>query len=104
MPTITPEYLREVAPYGADCETVMAAADEMEHINEVACRLVDRLSEEVTEARAEIKRLRADRDLWHARAFAMFWKLPKDLKVGDLQRDAERALAFVRADSGSAKK
>lgn len=47
----------------------------------------------------EIVRLREERDMWHARAFAMFWKLPGDLKIGDLRRDSEAALKYIVTDS-----
>ena len=44
------------------------------------------------EAAAEIERLRTERDIWRARAFAMFWRLPDHLTLGELQDDARRAM------------
>lgn len=49
------------------------------------------------DALAKIKELEEERDTWKARAFAMFWKLPGDLTIGELQDDAERARAFIGA-------
>ena len=50
---------------------------------------------QLEEARREIEKLKAERDLWQARAFAMFWRLPGDTLIGDLQRDTEKARAFL---------
>ena len=44
----------------------------------------------------EIERLRAERDMWHARAVAMFWKLPDDTLCGDLRKDTATALAALK--------
>lgn len=43
----------------------------------------------------ERDRLRAERDTWHARAFAMFWKLPGELTIAELQADTYRARTFL---------
>jgi hypothetical protein len=51
---------------------------------------------EYGQMRREIESLRQERDTWHARAFAMFWKLPGDLTLGELQDDAERARVFIQ--------
>lgn len=51
------------------------------------------------EAMSEIKRLTEDRNLWHARAFAMFWRLPDDTKIGDLHADAEKAMSLLYGQS-----
>lgn len=49
------------------------------------------------DAHAEINKLKAERDMWHARAFAMFWRLPDDTLCGDLRTDTERALTMLRS-------
>lgn len=52
------------------------------------------MDEILQELRAENAKLKAERDLWHARAMAMFWRLPDDLKVSELREDTEKALAM----------
>ena len=54
--------------------------------------------EECRELRQEVLETRAERDTWKARAIAMFWKLPPEMTVGELQQDAERAMAFVQLE------
>lgn len=49
------------------------------------------------DALAEIEKLKAERDKWQARAFAMFWRLPDDTLCGDLREDAERAMTMLRS-------
>lgn len=44
---------------------------------------------------AEADRLRDECNIWKGRAFAMFWRLPGDTNIGDLQEESKRALAFV---------
>ena len=44
----------------------------------------------LTEAAAEIEQLTAERDLWRERAERMFWLLPDDIRLGEIQ--ARRAL------------
>jgi hypothetical protein len=54
------------------------------------------MDEIMQKLKEDLRKAEAERDLWHARAFAMFWRLPDDMLVGDLQRDTERAKVFLR--------
>jgi uncharacterized protein with von Willebrand factor type A (vWA) domain len=54
---------------------------------------MDKLRED---ALATIKKLTEERDIWQARAFAMFWRLPDDTNLGELREEAEKAMIFVR--------
>lgn len=56
--------------------------------------------QQLADALKEIQELKAERDQWKARAFAMFWKMPGDYTIGELQRDAEKALIFVKSGAG----
>lgn len=49
------------------------------------------------DALREIDKLKAERDMWQARAFAMFWRLPDDTLCGDLRTDTDRALTMLRS-------
>lgn len=49
------------------------------------------MDEILQQLKAENAKLREERDLWHARAFSMFWRLPDDTKISDLRADAEKA-------------
>jgi methylmalonyl-CoA mutase N-terminal domain/subunit len=55
------------------------------------------MDEILQELQREIAKLRVERDLWHARAIAMFWRLPDDTMCSDLRADAEKALAMLRS-------
>ena len=55
------------------------------------------MDEILQELQRDNAKLKAERDLWHARAMAMFWRLPDDTKCGDLRADAEKALAMFRS-------
>ncbi len=46
------------------------------------------------ENKALLKKLTDDRDLWRARAMAMFWLLPEDVTIGQLRDDTEKAKTF----------
>jgi hypothetical protein len=49
---------------------------------------------DMLEAKADLEKLRMELDTWRARAFAIFWKLPDDLTLGELQHDAEKPKRF----------
>lgn len=53
------------------------------------------MDEILQQMKAEIAQLKAERDMWHARAFAMFWRLPADTTCGELRKDTEKAMAFL---------
>lgn len=55
------------------------------------------MDEILQELRRENAKLKAERDLWHARALSMFWRLPGDTRCGDLRADAEKALAMLQS-------
>lgn len=52
----------------------------------------------------EIKELKAERDMWFTRATALFYMLPVDTKIADIQANMDPAhrdrVAFVRVCSG----
>lgn len=52
--------------------------------------------QQLADALKEIETLKAERDLWKARAFAMFWRLPDKTIIGELREDVEKAKSYVK--------
>jgi hypothetical protein len=58
--------------------------------------IASELFDEIVRQRKEIAELERERDVWKARAFAMFWQLPDEVQIGTIRKQSESAMAFIK--------
>lgn len=74
----------------------MSALDELNEIAANDAALRREFKKLIEDLRAEIERLRAERDMWQARATAMFWTMDGNVTAGELRAKTAQALAAIR--------